>query len=111
MGKFRRIQGAGVGDSGKIGHPRWLSECGCALTPLFVPHLSFKLKNNVKPWNSASYKSPKYIYSFIVSTLDLLEPCLSDETAEIVSNLFVFPPFFPHFQETISVWDIMVLSV
>ena len=46
-----------------------------------------------------------------MSTLDLLEPCLSDETAEIVSNLFVFPPFFPHFQETISVWDIMVLSV
>src|SRR6202167_1703143 len=90
MGKFRRIQGAGVGDSGKIGHPRWLSECGCALTPLFMPHLGFKLKNNVKLCNSASFKSPKYIYSFIVSTLDLLEPGLSDETVETVSNLFLF---------------------
>jgi hypothetical protein len=62
-------------------------------------------------YNSASYKSPKYIYSFIVSTLDLLEPGLSDEIVEIVPDLFLFPPFFPHFQETISVWDIMVLSV
>ena len=57
----------------------------------FVPHLGFKLTNNVKFHNSASYKSLKCIYSFIVSTLDLLEPGLSDETVETVSDLFLFP--------------------
>jgi len=56
----------------------------------FVPHLGFKSKNNVKFHNSVSHKSPKCIYSFIVSTLDLLEPGLSDETVETVSDLFLF---------------------
>jgi hypothetical protein len=83
-------QGAGIGDFHETGHPGWSCECSCALTPIFMSHLGFKLKNNVKFHNSASYKSPKCIYSFIVSTLDLLEPGLSDETVETVSDLFLF---------------------
>ena len=63
----------------------WLCECGCALT-----HLGFKLKNNVKFHSSATHKSPKCIYSFIVSTLNLLESGLSDETVETMSDLFLF---------------------
>jgi hypothetical protein len=51
----------------------------------------------------ANNKSPKCIYSFTVSILDLLESGLSDETVEIVSDLFLFFPFFPHFQETIRI--------
>ena len=66
----------------------WSCECGCALAPISM--LLVKLTNNVKFHNSASYKSPKCIYSFIVSTLDLLEPGLSDETVETVSDLFLF---------------------
>ena len=63
----------------------------CPLMPLFAPHLGFKPKNNVKFHNSASYKSPKCIYPSIVTTLYFLEPGLSDENVEIVSDLFLFP--------------------
>jgi hypothetical protein len=52
-------------------------------------YLGFKSKNNMKFCNSASHMSHKCINSFIGSTLDLLEPCLS-ETVEIVSDLFLF---------------------
>src|ERR1700685_3738811 len=71
-------QGAGTGVLHEIGHLGWSCECGCAFLPLFVPHLGFKSKNNVKFCNSASYKSPKCIYSFIVPTLDILGPGFSD---------------------------------
>ena len=63
-----------------------LCECGCALA-LF---LGFKSKNNVKYCNPASYKSPKFIYSSILPNIDFLEPGLSSETVEMVSDLFLF---------------------
>ena len=53
-------------------------------------HGATSSKNNVKICNSASYKPPKYIYPVIGYTLGLLEPGLSDETVEIVSDLFLF---------------------
>ena len=77
-------QGAGASVLGEIGHPR-LCKFGGAL----MPHLGFKSKNNVKFCKSASYKSPRCIYTFIVPTLDILKPGLSDETVEIVSDLFL----------------------
>ena len=49
-------------------------------------------KNNVKFCNSASYKS-QCIYS-AVYTLNPLEPGLSDETVEFVSDLFLFSHSF-----------------
>src|ERR1700691_6163268 len=71
------IQGAGTRVLHEIGHLGWSCECGCALLPLFVPHLGFKSKNNVKFCNSASYKYPKCIYYFIVPTLDIFgQVCL-----------------------------------
>jgi hypothetical protein len=55
-----------------------------------MPYVSIR-KNIVKFRNSASYKSSKCIYSFVLSALGLLEPGLSDETVEIVFDPFLFP--------------------
>ena len=53
-------------------------------------HATIKSKNNVKFCNSASYKSPKFISSSVVPNIDFLEHCLSSETVEMVSDLFLF---------------------
>ena len=102
-------QGACIGAPAKMGYPRWSCESGCAHARGFVLQLSFESKNNMKIHISSSYKSPK-CHSCIISTRVSFQPCLSNETVEIVSDLFLFS-FFSHLQETISVWDIMLISV